>query len=56
MHYPDDDQDPPICPDCGAFCEAEADVDIDAETGRPTIIGVSAVCTNRHCPEPPPET
>ena len=33
--------------------EADADVDISEDTGRPYISRWVAVCTNRNCPEPP---
>jgi hypothetical protein len=49
----EDNEDPPFCEDCGQPMEADADVDISEDTGRPYICRWVAVCTNRNCPEPP---
>jgi hypothetical protein len=46
----EDNEDPPFCEDCGQPMEADADVDISDDTGRPCVSGWSAVCNNPDCP------
>ena len=52
MYFPaEEDEDPPFCDDCGQPMEAEPDVDIDEETGRPYVSGWTARCNNPDCPD-----
>ena len=41
----------PLCDKCSQPMEAEPDVDIDEETGRPYVSGWTARCNNPDCPD-----
>jgi hypothetical protein len=49
--YRDRNEEAPLCNKCSQPMEAEPDVDIDEETGRPYISGSSTICNNPDCPE-----
>ena len=49
LQNPQDDEDLPECPHCGELMEAEADCDIDPETGAPSVCGVVIWCPNDDC-------